>query len=149
MNEAGPRLLVLGSDGATKAIFDGMSNISSAEDLTALPPGMPLGIDLCVHSNRLSGNPFRLGKVLKGADALLSPNGRQIFAIDTSSGAWGPMKWRQKDGAMIQWLQKRGWPHCSVFEPDALYGTGASEVFGCTAPEDSNELVVMLPKARA
>lgn len=149
MNETGPRILVLGSDSVTKAIFEGMSNISSAEDLTALPPGAPLGIDLCVHSYRLAWSPFRVGKVLKAADALLSPKGRQILLIDASSRAWGPMKWRQKKGATIQWLQRKGWPHCSVFEPDALYGKGASEVFGCTAPEDTNELVVTLPKTRA
>ncbi len=148
-NETHQRILVLGSDGVTKAIFEGMSNVSSAEDLTALPPGMPLGIDLCVHSYRLAWNPFRLGKLLRAADALLSPKGRQIFLIDGSSGAWGPIKWRQEEGAIIQWLQTKGWPHCSVFEPEALYGKGASEVFGCTAPEDTIELVVTLPKARA
>ncbi|MBF9195340.1 hypothetical protein I2H36_04760 [Microvirga sp. BT290] len=148
MNGPGPEILVLGSDSVTKAIFDGISNIAFAEDLDAVRWEVPSGVDLCVHSYRLAGNSFRMGKVLKAADALLSPKGRQIFAVDAYSGAWGPMRWRQQDRAVIQWLQKKGWPHCSAFEPDAFYGTGAAQAFGCAAPEDADELVVVLPKAR-
>jgi hypothetical protein len=149
MNGPGPDILVLGSDSVTKTIFAGVSNVAFAEDLDAVRREAPSGIDLCIHSYRLAGNSFRMGKVLKAADALLSPNGKQIFAVDAYSGALGPMRRRQQDRGIIQWLQKKGWPHCSVFEPDAFYGAGASEAFGCTAPEDADELVIVLPKARA
>lgn len=148
VNGPGPEILVLGSDTVTKAIFDGISNIAFAEDVDAVRREVPSGVDLCVHSYRLAGNSFRMGKALKAADALLSPKGMQIFAVDANSGAWRQMRWRQQDRAIIQWLQKKGWPHCSVFEPDAFYGTGAAEAFGCAAPEDADELVIVLPKAR-
>lgn len=147
MNGPTSKVLVLGSDDITKAIFDGVSHVAFAEDLDAVRQELPSGFDLCVHSKRLAGNSFRLAKTLKAADALLSPNGRQIFAVDASSGAWGPMRWKQQNRAIIQWLQKKGWPHCSLFEPDVFYGTGASEVFSCTAPEDADEVVVVLPKS--
>ncbi|MCB5176428.1 hypothetical protein [Microvirga lenta] len=141
------RVLALGSDPLLKTIFDGMDGIHFAEDLSEVPPELHGRVDLCVHSGFLRNDDPRPEKALKSIDALLSPGGRQVFALGAVAGSWRKLKWRQDEEALVQWLRRKGWLEPLPFEPMSFYGANAAATFGYESPDhNTSEAVVILLK---
>lgn len=139
-------VLVLGSNPTLRSTVDGMGNITYARDLGTVPPELHSKIDLCIHSHSHPMNLRAFKAVLKGVDALLSPRGRQIFTLDASFGIGAMLNWQWKGTAVMDWLQRNGWPHGHLFEIEKSYGPSAADVFCCPATESIRDAILILPK---
>ena len=140
-------VLLLGSETVFRSLSEEIDNAVLATDLKQVPPELHNRIDLCVHSQWLQNGSLSPIKTLRAIDALLSPQGKQIFSVGASSRGWNPVAWNPTLQALTQWLERKGWPSIRAFDPDISFGPGAGKAFACRHSTDLSEAVIILPKA--
>ncbi len=147
--ERDQRILVLGSDPILQSLCNETKNAHWASDLAHVPSEWRTHVHLCIHSPGTQARALPPEKLLRGANAFLSPNGKQIFTPEGFAVSWRIFKWQLRTTYLVRWLQQKGWPEVSEFEPDDHYGAGSSEVFACKATGSLADAVIMLPKISA
>ncbi len=143
---ADTQVLVIGSDHVLQFICEGLEKVAFAGNPADVPAELRSRVDLCIHSHWLQDSKMGHAKSLRSLDALLSPNGKQIFTLDASR-RWHPIQWQRGPQAFLEWLHHKGWAGANVFDPDEVYGAGANEIFECASKLASSASVIHLPKA--
>lgn len=141
------KVLVLGSGVVRKFLSETMEHVTFAETIAQVPSELQGVIDCCVHAHGFNRGPSA-HEALRRADALLTADGRQFFALDSSPATWRPARWRSRGRRFTDWLQQNGWSTYSTFEPVEYYGDGATEIFGCASDGEAEDMVIVLARAR-
>jgi hypothetical protein len=145
IKEADTQVLVVGSDDVLRFVCEGFQKVSFALNPADAPEELRSSVDICIHSHWLQDSKMGPEKSLRSLDALLSPQGKQIFTVDTAR-RWHPAQWQRGPRDFLEWLHRKGWPEAKVFEPNELYGIGANEIFGCATDLGNSATVIHLPK---